>query len=344
MKKISLLVSVVFILISTQIFAQSDSTKISTSLNLEITSIQFDLSTKLIKDFLDSNKVYIETQNEYKTKLSVSFILNEPQYVTFENLLPQLGYVTSKEVNSINNNKRSEEVEFEITYLKSQKASYETILGKINENSDQYLSTWKELKAIEERIFDAEQKLAQYKTKYNTYTIDMNIEDEVGSPGSSRVSFVNMPGVEYSFLNVETPLSGISTDMYQGYFLKYLFTKGKSYANIGAYKAYEGPAADTSYFSEMFLLGFGQDFYSRYMGRGSKKFLNLYSSYTIGGLLASGTTTKDYMFYLMPAIGIELFKNKYILLDTKVSYFVPITEYNPNMRGLSFNTSFNFVF
>jgi hypothetical protein len=344
MKKIALLVSVVFVLICNQIFAQSDSTKISTDINIEITSIQFDLSSQLIKGFLDSNKVYIETQNEYKTHLSVSFILNEMQYETFEKLLPQLGYITTKEVNSVNNNKKSEEIEFEIKYLKSQKASYEVILAKINENSDQYFSTWKELKAIEERIFDAEQKLAQFETSYNTYSIELKIDDEIGSPGSSRVSFVNMPGVEYSFLNIEAPLSGISTDNYQGYFLKYLFTKGKSYANIGAYKALDGPIADTSYFSEMFLLGFGQDFYSRYMGRGSKKFLNLYSSYTIGGLLASGTTTKDYMFYIMPAIGIELFKNKYILLDTKVSYFVPITEYNPNMRGLSFNTSFNFVF
>jgi len=49
------------------------------------------------------------------------------------------------------------------------------------------------------------------------------------------------------------------------------------------------------------------------------------------------------MFYLAPSIGIEIYKNKYFLIDTKVNYFVPFS-YNRNLRGISYNASFNFVF
>ena len=56
------------------------------------------------------------------------------------------------------------------------------------------------------------------------------------SPEYTDVSFVNMPGFEFSYLNIESPKQGISSANYQGYFLKYLFTKGKSFGLIGVYR------------------------------------------------------------------------------------------------------------
>ena len=344
MKKIISLVSVLLIGFAYQSYSQIDTSKISTIVNVNFTSNQFAEAVKKVQDFVATNNVYIERQNEEKTNFNAKFIFNETQYKQFEKLMPEIGFVYYKNITTTNNNKESEDVQFEIAYLLSQKQSYEVVLAKMDENSQQYLTTWKELKEIEERIFQKEQTLLKYKVAYNTFTVDIEIKDETFSQSSSRVAFVNMPGVEYSFLQIESPLTGLSTEFYQGYFLKYLFTKGKSYVNIGAYKAFEGSTVDSSYFSEMFLMSFGQDFYSRYLGRGSKKSLNLYSSYSVGGMLASGITSKEYLGYIAPAIGIEFFKNKYVLFDTKVSYFVPLTDYNRNIRGISVSASLNFVF
>jgi hypothetical protein len=152
-----------------------------------------------------------------------------------------------------------------------------------------------------------------------------------------------MPGVEYSYFQIEEPQDTLSSPYYQGVFLKYVFTKGKSFATLGAYKTTDKLDTDTMHYSEMFIFGFGQDFYSRHLGRGSKKFFNLYSGYTIGGMLASNDKRKETFGYIAPAVGLEIFKNKYVLIDTKVNYMVPFKN-TRNMRGLAFNVSFNFVF
>ena len=152
-----------------------------------------------------------------------------------------------------------------------------------------------------------------------------------------------MPGAEYSLLKIASPTLGVSNNLYQGYFMKYLFTKGKSYASLGAYTPITKNHADSTQFSELFILSFGQDFYSRHLGRGSRKFFNLYTGYQLGGILASSEKSKNTLFYIAPSIGIELFKNKNILIDSKVNYFLPL-EYNHELRGVSYNLSFNFVF
>jgi hypothetical protein len=90
-------------------------------------------------------------------------------------------------------------------------------------------------------------------------------------------------------------------------------------------------------------MNFGQDFYSRHFGRGGNKFGNLYSGYTVGYMAASNEVKAQDIFYLAPSVGLELFKNKYILWDTKVNYLIPFS-YQRNLRGFGLNTSINFVF
>ena len=159
-----------------------------------------------------------------------------------------------------------------------------------------------------------------------------------------------MPGVEYSYYRVEQPKDTVTSPVYQGVFLKYVFTRGKSFATLGAYKSTAKPsnAADTlanspSAYSEFFAFGFGQDFYSKHLGRGNRKFLNLYTGYTIGGMLLSNDLKNKFSTYVAPSIGLELFKNKYVLIDTKLNYMVPFKD-TRHVRGLAFNASFNFVF
>lgn len=144
----------------------------------------------------------------------------------------------------------------------------------------------------------------------------------------------------------ENPKAGISSKLYNCYTVKYLFTRGKSYFDLGVIRDAHPLLSDNTRINEMFLINFGQDFYPRHFGRGKRKFLNLYTGYQIGGFI---THHNDETRSLMVpnanlSMGLELFKSKNILLDTKASYFLPLSNLNYNMRGFLCSASFNFVF
>lgn len=301
------------------------------------------VSTQKMETFLENNDIIIQNKTESKTSLDITITLTPEQFVKYQQLRPELGYLSYDKISSENNNAKISEINLELKYLKQKRDSYIEFINRVDTNSDKYLTLWNEQKQIEEQISIKEKELLAQEINHNNFTLTLSIDQESTSPENSGVEFVNMPGVEYSFLSIEAPQTGISALNYQGYFLKYLFTRGKTFATIGVYKGGDLAKTDTTGYSEMFTFGFGQDFYSRHLGRGSRKFLNLYSGYTIGALLATGITSKETNFYIQPSIGIEIFKTRYLLWDSKVNYFVPFID-NKNLRGVSFNTSLNFVF
>jgi len=125
-----------------------------------------------------------------------------------------------------------------------------------------------------------------------------------------------------------------------------MFTRGKSYFNLGVYKVLNNDMLDSSLNSDLFMLQFGQDFYPKHFGRGKRKFLNLYTGYQIGGFVATNNVDKS--SGIVPnaniSLGLELFKSKNILIDNKASYFLPLNELNRNFRGINYGFSVNFVF
>jgi hypothetical protein len=98
--------------------------------------------------------------------------------------------------------------------------------------------------------------------------------------------------------------------------------------------------------NEFFTFEFGQDFYTRYFGRGNRKFFNLYSGYAIGGAIINRWDDKNTRFaaFTNLSMGVEILKTKHILIDTKGSYFLPLADINRNTRGIMLSASFNFVF
>jgi len=306
--------------------------------------MEFTTSKQTILDFIQQNSIRIQTQTEDKINLDLKFYLTVDEYKKWNELLPKLGYISSKTASSVSNLTRVNDINLEINYLSQKNKSYSEILGKIDEKSPSYLTLWNEQKILEEKIFNLQRELIYLNKKENKFVITLDLNQEITSPEETGVSFINMPGIEYSYLTISEPKKGLSASYYQGYFVKYMFTKGKSYANIGIYKNSNSATSDSSSYSEMFLLAFGQDFYSRHMGRGKRNFLNLYSGYTTGGILASSAFTNKTMFYISPSIGLEIYKNKYMIIDTKVNYFLPLTDVNRNLKGISYNTSINFVF
>jgi hypothetical protein len=332
-----------FITLSLIVKAQSDSTYVTTEVESEIYTINFASSKEKLNNFFIKHKLTILHNELSKTTLDAEFILNKEDYSSFDTLLNTLGYPISKKVHTISNYDNIKEINLELNYLQQKKDSYIELLKKIDEKSEYYITIWQEKKQTEDEIHKNERELLKINKKENTFRISLKIQDEISTPEYTAVSFVNMPGLEYSYLRIETPKSGISAKNYQGYFLKYLFTRGKSFGTVGVYKNYTIDKTDSLANSEMFILGIGQDFYSRHLGRGTRKFFNLYSGYIIGGILATSKVNKSNMFFISPTIGLEIYKNKNILFDSKINYFAPLTN-NRYLRGLSFNTSFNFIF
>lgn len=339
MKQFSLFI---ILLCSNLLWAQKEIST-TTQINVDITAIDLASAKSSLKTFIAENNAEIKTQNETKNSINLTLNLNDQQYQKLRQSLPTWGYVSSDIINTIDHQEELEEVSLEIEFLKKKKTNYEEVMSQHEMKSAQFESLWREKQNIEDRIFNLEKRRSALQLNQLPYTVDITIEEEMTMPENSKVTFVNMPGVEYSYLKIENPVDTITASAYQGYFIKYLFTRGKSYAGVGAYKSIEKLPGDSTFFSELFVMNFGQDFYSRHLGRGENKFGNLYSGYTLGYMAASNEVKKEDIFYLSPSIGVELFKNKYFLWDTKVNYFIPFS-YNRNMRGIGFNTSLNFVF
>lgn len=323
--------------------AQSEASLVSISFDVELSSTDYRNARNELLGFINRNNIKVKNQTETKSSMDVDFVISEAQYNELDAMLPRLGYVVSRHLNTLNHSQQYKEGELEIAYQQQKKDAYNEMLGKMDEKSDKYYELWRDIRTIDETIYTQKKQMLALENPSSDYDVTLRLTEENDTPSRGRVSFVNMPGIEYSYLNVENPLPSVSADNYQGYFIKYLFTRGKSFAKVGAFKASNTSAADSTQFSEMFLFGFGQDFYTRHLGMGERHFLNLYTGYTVGGLIATSDADKKTIFYIDPSVGLELFKNKYILIDTKVSYFIPF-NYNSNLRGVSYSASFNFVF
>ncbi len=332
------------IFIIQSVFMMSQKTTLTGS-NVNITVITLDYTTSKtsFRKFIAENNININSQDESKTSITATFDANKEVYVQMRTLINTWGYISNDDINTTGYQLELDEIDLEIEFMTQKKNSFEQILQQHEMKSAQYESLWREKQGLEDRIFNLKKRKTVLEKNALPYRITITIMEEMTSPVESKVTFVNMPGVEYSYLKIENPNDTVSSAYYQGYFLKYLFTKGKSYASVGVYQSTQKPAGDSTIFSELFVMNFGQDFYSRHFGRGSNKFGNLYSGYTVGYIAASNEVRSQDIFYVSPSVGLELFKNKYILWDTKVNYLIPFS-YQRNLRGFGLNTSINFVF
>ena len=337
------LFALLFLFTYSFIVLSQKTTLTGSSVNVTIIAIDYNSSKSAFKNFIAENGVVINAQDESKTSINATFDLTTEVYNKLRLQLNNWGYISNDDINTTGYPLELEEIDLEIEFLTQKKSSFEQILQQHEMKSAQYESLWREKQGLEDRIFNLKKRKSALEKNALPYRVSLTIMEEMTSPQESKVTFVNMPGAEYSYLKIENPNDTVSSAYYQGYFLKYLFTKGKSYASVGVYQSTQKPAGDSTIFSELFVMNFGQDFYSRHFGRGGNKFGNLYSGYTLGYIAASNEVRSQDIFYLSPSIGLELFKNKYILWDTKVNYLIPF-NYQRKLRGFGLNTSINFVF
>ncbi len=321
----------------------------SSNKTIVVYTSNFPKATVQLEQFLKNYGVLVSRSNKSENYFEVNFRLPVPNLNALDSLTAALGYTTQNSFNMQNLGTEVSDLKLKIKRLELNNVSMETELQDSLLSSGEKSNIRNKIRSNTSAINDYKYRLEELnsKSKGAGYCqVNFTLRDEVVTPGNSKVSFVNMPGFEYNYLFIENPKAGLSAKAYQGYGVKYMFTRGKSFFNLGVYKAVNNNKADSTMIGDLFNIQFGQDFYPRHFGRGKRKFLNLYTGYQAGGFIA--TRNNDVSNGFIPAVnlamGVELFKSKHILLDNKASYFLPLNNLNRNMRGISYGLSLNFVF
>lgn len=316
------------------------------TIQVYVTKLQ--TSTDLLANFIDAKKGVVYQTDLSTNRYYTEFLISNSDLRGLDSLASKMGYVTQNVFNTENYQEKINNLEKRVDGLKYENSIYARQLAdsvvtgvRIEDLKRKISSNLQTIASLEVNINQLQQNAGDQMCK-----VRFTINDEMSTPNNSRVSFVNMPGIEYGFLKIENPTAGISAKSYQGATIKYMFTRGKSYFNLGVYRAIDNNTADTSLINELFMMNFGQDFYPRNFGRGKRRFLNLYTGYQIGGFISNQNNNKNSVFIPNAnlSFGVELIKTKHILVDNKVSYFLPLNELNRNMRGILYQASFNFVF
>lgn len=335
--------SIAFALLTVAATGQNTDEGLVTYLSTTIYSNNFDKAQQEVLKFVEETDNVVLQQTETERSFYIEFHTQKAAFEQFSEMLENLGYVSSKEITTENYTNRIAKIELELNYQQEQKAVYEAEIASMRNKDERYYDYWETVRRIENEIFTLRTERQAYAADKD-HVIKLSLYDETEDYSSNQMSLVNMPGVSYKWMFIENPVSDLSASTYRGYSLKYLFTRGtKTYFILGAIKEYDQSQNDTLRYKELFMYGIGQDFYTKYFGRGKNTFFNLYTSYNLGGVFATADTRRRSFFYTEVYFGLEIFKNKYFLIDNKVGYFIPFYQ-NRRLRGLTYNCSFNFVF
>jgi len=339
----NILLTLIFLIIVNFVFSQKIDNNYLTTTNQSVYSPNFEKAEASFDVFYENNNIDIISINKTKTSIFAKFYLKKELKTEYDSLVATIGYSNSKDEKTTSYSNQIVEKTNEIEYLKLRKSEYNKEIELKKLKNETYEVLWNEVMNIDAQIHNYEKQLTNLKVNSN-YLITLRIHDDNIDLTSRRVNWINMPGGSYDVLWVENPTLGLSMPMYQGGSLKYMFTRGKSYAKLGVLKGVKSNNDTLPNYSELFQFSFGQDYYTKHFGRGKRQFFNLYSGYDVGGIFATGKDINGkFLPFIKVHLGIELFKNKYILIDNKISYFVPFVD-NRGFRGLAYSASFNFVF
>lgn len=295
-----------------------------------------------VDSFINKYKLIPVNYRKNQNEINLSLLLELDVFNDLNNIIKNWGYISSTKTNSVDYSEEIRKTDRQIKLLTDEINQYKILISKVDSSDgERYFSYSEKIINLNKEIASLiieKKDLEELQIKYKYVIL---IIEEKNSTEKYESSWINMPGIEYSYLITEQPVKGESPEIMQGICLKYMFSTGKSYGILGLYKS---AGNDTiSEIDENYIFAFGQDFYSKYLGRGQRKFLNLYTSFNVGVYISSSETMKSASWFVNPFLGVELFKTKYLLLDTKVGYYMPYRN-NRNQRGLLCNVSFNFAF
>ena len=305
---------------------------------------------KSLNVFLKEYNSKILTQNTTQRTMRTEFALDMAHLDLLENILEETGYITKKNYDYTDVDEMIKKIENEKERLKGDIERFKSDIERIATSDEQASTKQSQINGKQNQITEKQGLIAEkqnlieaLRQNANRSYISLYVsEDDMLGDG---VIFVNMPGFEYGWLFTENPKPGLSAPYYQSYAIKFLFTRGKSYFTLAMMKAMDYDKTNDDIFSEYFLINFGQDFYTRHLGRGKRRFFNPYISYQTGGFVANNKLNENkFIFNANVAMGVEFIKTRSFLLDSKVSYFMPLHNSFVYMRGMQASIAANVLF
>ncbi|MEO0469955.1 MAG: hypothetical protein AAF206_10080 [Bacteroidota bacterium] len=321
-------------------FSQIDSLK-TLSLDVEMMVLDQEKVKKELNDFLQDQKIIPDKLDEYQTRFNARFSLSEASYFTFVVIMEKWGAIQSRKMASVNYTKRLASIDEEIQQLEKEKSEYESLLKQIEIQSASYAQYWERLELTKTELRQKNRLRTEWAESDKKFDVALQVSERNYLSTEPDFSFVNMPGIQFSYLLPANSADGLYPEAMVGYGIKYLMNRRKTYLELGLFQAV-GENQSVRY-DELYKFGIGQDFYSAHLGRGTRRSFNLYSGFNLGVFILTGDEENITSWYVTPSIGLEIFKSKNILLETKMGYFLPFRE-NRNMRGFLLDASFNIVF
>ena len=331
-------------LISFSLFGQNND--VIKRIEYSVYSLEFPKAKDKLDNFILANRFEQQSFKESRDQITYLFKITESAIPKIDSMVKVLGYVNARKINNSSQTFTVENLNIDLERLENKRQSYSELMAKLDSSAskEQYIIYWEKRRETEDQISNLKKEILNLKAAFKFISVEIEIRNDPTGPSNRKVSWVHMPGLQYSVAFVEQPLNGVSYAEYEGYALKYLFTKGKNYFALGAYKTRNSNLIDSTSIDEIFNFTYGEDFYSRKFGRGNRHFFNPYIGYQLGFSLAYSKIESNLFPFLAPAFGIEWWKNKYFLLDTTADYYLPANAINRNIRAWRISASLNFVF
>ena len=295
---------------------------------------------QFLSTYIQKHQVRTEKSTRSKEQLKITVWIEHHQVDSFMNHYKSWGLILTQDVSIDYEYDNKHKILFlEKQALIEERDAYSKLSSKTDSSQTSVYFVYQErIIGLNKQIAEQTRKIDALKQANTQSKISLTINEESKAASSYDYDWINMPGLEYSILFVENHANGFTSPIMQGVQLKYLFNSAKSYGVLGLYKSLETNTSVT----DLYLLAYGQDFYSSKLGRGQRKYFNLHSSFNLGVYIANGESFRSQSWFFNPFLGLEIIKTEHILLDTKCGYFLPYKD-NRNMRGLLFNLSFNFL-
>jgi hypothetical protein len=330
-----------FLLLTSVLSFGQENKEINRSTSLVLLVTDLSKTGDKLDQFIHENNIIPSTFIKKKNEINITLVLSQEEFFTLKEKCMKWGYLAQENSASINYLDSINAIAKNIHLLSEEKSKYESLVKNIDSDvNDKYFNYWEKIISIDKKMAKLQLKKEQIASSNENYLFKLLIREELSNEHFYGNSWINMPGLEYSWIRTEQAEPGISPPNMHGLALKYMFNWYKSYGLIALYKNLE--PSTYSEIDETYMFAYGQDFYSRSLGRGQNKFFNLYISFNLGMYIASSPEESTTSWFVNPFFGLELFKTKHILIDNKVGYFLPYKS-NRIQRGLMYNFSFNFI-
>lgn len=154
----------------------------SVKINETIYCLDLKSSKEKLFDFINDNNLLIENQEDSRLFLRIKFIMPYNLSSKFDSLSNVLGYSETIDIFTASNEDEIDAINKEIAFLKDKLKSYDEMLKKLDEKSENYINIWKELKKTESDLFEKEGMLQKYTSKTGICIINITLKHETTSP------------------------------------------------------------------------------------------------------------------------------------------------------------------